>query len=143
MVHLRAWIRQRILCFTCTAINKTREQSSPPTHNFESSHAPGLATPPQLNSETPQPAHQVDGTQQINFLMPPKRKAQETVAMDRTEKRPRTAKKGKKTVPAAEDPPGCKSISVISGCLAQHNQSTFIGKDSRKKTQHSLQLSRL
>jgi hypothetical protein len=100
MVHLLDWLG-RTLCFTRTDIVKTQKlpgrskQRSPRPHTPD--HSPRSPTAAQPQRALPS----TDGTEDLDFSMPPKRKNADTsAAMDRPEKKTKTTRKGRKAEPA-------------------------------------------
>jgi hypothetical protein len=103
MVQLLAWLG-RLLCFKRTDIDEPYELPSQPKQSFPRPLTPNHRPGP-LTAEHPQPPlPPTDGTQDRDSSMPPKRKNVDTAAaMDRPEKKTKTANISKKAAPAQEE----------------------------------------
>jgi hypothetical protein len=91
----------RSLCFTRTDIDKAHElpsQSSP--RLYTPNHVPrSLTAVPQLQRPLPP----TDGTEDVDSMPPKRKNADTSAAMDRPEKKTKTARKGRKAAPAEEE----------------------------------------
>jgi hypothetical protein len=91
----------RLLCFTRTYIDKA--------HELPSQSSPRLYTPNHVpRSLTAAPQHQrplppTDGTEDFDSMPPKRKNADTSAAMDRPEKKTKTARKGRKAAPAEEE----------------------------------------
>jgi hypothetical protein len=92
----------RLLCFTRTDIDKAHElpsQSSP--RLYTPNHVPRSLTAAQPQHQRPLPP--TDGTEDLDSMPPKRKNADTSAAMDRPEKKTKTARKGRKAAPAEEE----------------------------------------